>query len=90
MIRDSKGEIVLVGVCQGIGVPGPKLEEAQTCCFVLKTAFSHGVKSVIVEGDCNTLIIKLKRKCVDTAEVGLFINDILQFSHLFYYCASIL
>ena len=31
--------------------------------------------------------IKLKRKCVIATRVGLFINDILQFSYLFYYCA---
>ena len=53
----------------------------------MKNVFSHGVTSIILEGDCKSLITTLKRKCVVAAEVGLFINDILHFSYLFYYCA---
>ena len=72
---------------QGIRFLGPELEEARACYFALKTVFSHGVRSIILEGDCKSLITKLKRKCIVAAEVGLFITDILQFSYLFDYCA---
>jgi len=87
MVRESEGDIVLARVCPGTGFLGSELKEARVCYFALKTAFSHGVRSIILEGDCKSLITKLKRKCVIAAEVGLFINDIFQFSYLFYYCA---
>jgi len=61
VVKDSEGDIVLAEVHQDIGFFRPELEEGRACYFALKMTFSHGVKSVILEGDCKPLITKLKR-----------------------------
>ncbi|KAJ8427602.1 hypothetical protein Cgig2_020728 [Carnegiea gigantea] len=77
VIRDNLGDVVMVGVKQDSGFLRPELEEARACYFVLKYAIAHGLNSLIVEGDSQSLLSKIHRKEIPNNSLGFFISDIL-------------
>jgi len=66
----------------GEGGAGPRffgliLEEVRACIFAITASIKFGLKSVILEGDCWTLINKLKNKDALVPEIALFMDNIL-------------
>jgi len=87
VVRDSEGDILLSAVSQGTGFLGPELEEARACIFAIRTAQQHGLRHVILEGDSLSLISKLEKKQRLAADIGLLVDEILNLSHNFNFCA---
>ncbi|KAJ8433803.1 hypothetical protein Cgig2_025966 [Carnegiea gigantea] len=83
VIRDHLGDIVLAGVKQDQGFQGAELEEARECLFALRKAVLHGFTRLVVEGDCISLIDRLKAKEKPSSAIGFFISDILLVSTSF-------
>lgn len=77
MIRDNFGDAVGAGYQKGVGFGGPELEEGRACLLALQYARDHGFHHLEVEGDCLTLIQKLKSKKVEASFVGFIVVDIL-------------
>jgi len=61
VIRDIEGDVALAAVQQGPEFLGPEIEEARACRCTLQVALHHGFQSIVLEGDCPTLILKLKK-----------------------------
>jgi len=86
-IRNNQGDVELMGVKQGMGFLTPEIEEARACLFALRTALDHRYRHLIVEGDCQALIGKLKSKSTPNNSLGYFILDILLLSVSFDFIA---
>jgi len=87
VIRDNQGDVELMGVKQGMGFSSPEVEEARACLFALRIALNRGFRQLIVEGDCQALIGKLKAKSSPNNSLGYFISDILSLSVQFDFLA---
>ena len=61
---------------QNVELRGAELEETRACLFALQKVAAHGLRSIIVEGDSQSLIKKLQKERHNTL-VGFFIFDIL-------------
>ncbi|KAJ8452940.1 hypothetical protein Cgig2_014703 [Carnegiea gigantea] len=78
VIHNSNGDIVMAGVQQGTGFAGLEVEEARACIFGLKKATAAGLINLVIEGDCLSLIQKLKNKQVPNNVLGFFIQEVLR------------
>ena len=54
------GDILMVGVKQGVGFVNPEVEEARSCLFALQCVVEARYDGLVVEGDCLQLIHKLR------------------------------
>ncbi|KAJ8438737.1 hypothetical protein Cgig2_013783 [Carnegiea gigantea] len=70
VIRNSNDNVVMAGVQQGMGFAGPEVEEARACTFGLKKATAARLANLVIEGDCLSLIQKLKNKQVPNNVLG--------------------
>ena len=77
VLRNYLGDVELMGVKQGEGFSDPETEEARACIFAIRTVGAHGYRRLVVEGDCLSLIGKLKAKSIPNNSLGYFISDIL-------------
>ena len=55
-MRDSNINVVLAWTCQGSYFLGLELEKVKACHFAMEVALSQSFKSVVLEGDCKSLI----------------------------------
>jgi len=62
IIRNHIGDIILAATEQGPSFKGPDIEEALVCLFGVKYALESGIKNLIIEGICLSLINSLKKK----------------------------
>ena len=77
VIRDSTGAVWWVAVNQNVGCVEPKYVEAKACKWAMEQALEHGVSSIIMEGDYQSLTSKLKKRECPNNELGLLIQNIL-------------
>ncbi|KAJ8422247.1 hypothetical protein Cgig2_023106 [Carnegiea gigantea] len=79
VIRNSSGDVVMAGVQQGLGFAGPEVEEARVCIFGLRQAIAAGFVHLVIEGDCLSLIQKLrsKQRSFDLSLFLSFMPDLL-------------
>lgn len=75
--RDNSGNELFAGMMQGVGFLGAELEEARAARFALGEAKRRGLRCTELEGDCLTLISKLKKKEQTDADIGIIIYDII-------------
>jgi len=66
---------------------GAEVEEARACRSALQQAQGRDIQSIIVEGECQSLIAKLQQKTCLNADIGVIIQDILALSTQFSFCA---
>ncbi|KAJ8439454.1 hypothetical protein Cgig2_008485 [Carnegiea gigantea] len=69
--QDSSGNVLFAGMMQGAGFLGVELEEARVVRFALGEARRRGLRCIELEGDCLTLISKLKKKEQTDADIGV-------------------
>ena len=81
--RDATGDVVAIGVQQGLNVADPGIEEARACIFAMTRAWEANYRNVIIEGDSLMLISKSKRKGSINNELGLFIDEIVSLLNSF-------
>jgi len=67
----------MMGVKQDKGFSDPEAKEARVCLFALRTAVDNGYRSLVVEGDCQAFIGRLKAKDIPNNSLGYFILEIL-------------
>ena len=77
VVRNHLGDIMLMGVKQGDGFSDLETEEARACLFALRCTMAHGFRRLEVEGDCLSLVGRLKSKAPPNNPLGYFISDIL-------------
>ncbi|KAJ8431091.1 hypothetical protein Cgig2_007507 [Carnegiea gigantea] len=85
--RDSEGEWLRRLLRKGKVFLGSEVEDALACVYALQRAQRQGFRNVIMEGDCLSLISKLKKKQHLASEISLLIDDILRLSSHFEFCA---
>jgi len=73
VILSHLGDITAVGVEQGPNFDSPLIEEGRACLLGLRYAKDVGITSIIVEGDCLTLINLLQFSKVQDTFVGFLI-----------------
>ena len=61
--------------------------EAKACKWAMEQALEHGVSSVIMEGDCQSLTSKPKKQDCPNIELGLLIQNILHTDSEFEFCS---
>lgn len=60
VVRDTEGDVALAAVQQGPEFLVPEME-ARACRYAPQVALHHGFRSIVLEGDCQTLILKLNK-----------------------------
>ena len=75
VIHNSDGDLVLAMTKQGVGwFAGAEVEEARACLFGLMHRKETNLDSLVVEGDCLSLIHKLQKKVIHVSFVGYLIK----------------
>lgn len=83
IVRDCFGSVVTTGVLQGLNFQRVEYVEAQACYWAMKMALEHKHFCVSMEGDCLSLISKLKRRECPNIELGILIGDTLSLATRF-------
>ncbi|KAJ8437272.1 hypothetical protein Cgig2_010097 [Carnegiea gigantea] len=76
MGRDSNGVILFAAVKQNSGFSDPETEEA-----------TLGYKKIIIEGDCSSIISKLKKRSIPNTSTRFAFADILNLVNRFDFCS---
>ncbi|KAJ8452986.1 hypothetical protein Cgig2_014749 [Carnegiea gigantea] len=79
VIRDHNDNILLAGTKHQPGHADASIEEARACLHGLTCAHNHGVRNIIIEGDCLHLIELLKAKSTPDNFLGFLVKDITFF-----------
>ncbi|KAJ8452726.1 hypothetical protein Cgig2_005062 [Carnegiea gigantea] len=87
VVRDSSGAICATAVQQGTSFCGPEATKANACLFVVKKALELDYEKVIVEGDCLSIIAKLRARSFPNMSVGLILAEIVNLSLSFVFCS---
>ena len=83
VIRNHTGDVALVPSEQGPSFKVPDIEEASTCLLGVKCALEAGIKNLIIEGDCLSLINSLKMKRTLDNFLHFIVADILSLTACF-------
>jgi len=81
--RNHTGDVALVPSEQGPSFKVPDIEEASTCLLGVKCALEAGIKNLIIEGDCLSLINSLKMKRTLDNFLHFIVADILSLTACF-------
>ena len=75
IIRDWKGEVIVVRNGRMVGPTEALVAEALGCREALQWIYRNGVVNVIVESDSQVLVSLIKKPSALSSSVGLIIND---------------
>jgi len=86
-IRDCHGELTAAFSYRSNGIIDSILAEAMAIRYGLSSALSLGISNVLVESDCQSVIItSLSSQDVHLSPLGLLIDDISSLASLFTSC----
>lgn len=86
-MRDSSTAICAAAIQQGTGFCGLEAEEVNACLFAVKKALELGYEKVTMEGDCLSIIAKLRAWSFPNTSVGLILTEIVNLSLSFVFCS---
>ncbi|GLT28456.1 hypothetical protein SLA2020_033900 [Shorea laevis] len=76
LVRDHQGEVIVAMVCQGQGTVEAEVVEACSLRTALLWAQSLGLRRIVVEFDCATIVSAINSKTLNTnSSLGIVLLD---------------